>query len=99
MKEFSLQLMDKTKNRATAQHALRDDVLQTLNTEPANKQKKDEISDKIEVKEQVVNEKMKCLRYERKISNFNDLNPLTLNMEQIYKLPSDIQVTDNGEIK
>lgn len=96
MKEFSVKLLEKNKNRPNL--PLGGEALQTLNKEAPNIKKKDEKPDKVDAKEQVISQKLEWIRLKTKINNIADLNPLTLNIEQIYTLPTDLQVTDNGHI-
>ena len=46
----------------------------------------------------MLSEKLEWITLRKKLTNITDLNPLTLNMEQIFNLPKDIQVTDEGTI-
>ncbi len=50
----------------------------------------------MEQKEQLVSKKLEWIRLKKKITNFDDLNPLLINIEGIYTLPSTIEVTDEG---
>jgi len=61
--------------------------------------KKSEKAEKIDLKEQMISEKLDWIRLRKKITNIADLDPLTINIEQIYSLPADIQVTDEGHVE
>lgn len=61
--------------------------------------KKSEKAEKIDLKEQMISEKLDWIRLRKKITNIADLDPLTINIEQIYSLPADIQVTDEGRVE
>ena len=50
----------------------------------------------MEQKEKLVSEKLEWIRLKKKLTNFEDLNPLMINIEAIYTLPCEIEVTDEG---
>lgn len=61
-----------------------------------SKKKDGDKSDKADAKEQMLSEKLDWIRLKKKVTNISDLNPLTINIEQIYTLSPDIEVTDDG---
>lgn len=47
----------------------------------------------------MINEKKEWIRLKKRLDFMSDLNPLTLNIEQIYTLPEKIKVAeDDGSI-
>ena len=47
----------------------------------------------------LINEKKEWIRLKKRLDFMSDLNPLTLNIEQIYTLPEKIKVAeDDGSI-
>lgn len=47
------------------------------------------------MKEQMITEKLEWIRLRKKLTNFEDLNPLTINIEAIYTLNHEIEINDN----
>ena len=62
--------------------------------------KKEESSKQQEYKDVfLINEKKEWIRLKKRLDFMSDLNPLTLNIEQIYTLPEKIKVAeDDGSI-
>lgn len=44
----------------------------------------------------MISEKLDWIRLKKKLTSFEELSPLNINIEQIYTLPQDLKINDDG---
>ena len=101
MKIFCKSLVEKKLNQPRDLHNLPASSLAfTLGDHPSlepSKVKKND-NEKLLQKEQMIAEKLESIRLRKRVDNLEELNPLMMNIETIFTLPNDIEVTDDGKL-
>ncbi|CDW79524.1 UNKNOWN [Stylonychia lemnae] len=99
---FCFQMIEMKRNQPRDLHNLQGNGLslqlgENAVSQDSQKAQKDD-KEKYEVKEQMIAEKLEWIRLKKKITNFDELSPLTMNIETIFSLPQEIQINDQGKI-
>eukprot|EP00347_Sterkiella_histriomuscorum_P013263 403365389 len=101
--QFCTQLVEKKRNQPRDLHNLPATTLalqlgDTAGQDQQNLKSKKDDKEKYDAREQLITEKLDWIRLKKKITNFEEISPLTISIEQIFTLPSDLKLNDDATI-